>query len=259
MGANPRSEFEHAFRYMPLQEAQSRGSRQGPWQIEVVAHGMYLEVSIDSFIVLSLIDDSYDEGPLRFYTESASLGLREVSVESLSRPVIEEAAEKVYTTTHIADVATRMPAETAPVNGIDRIGIALNSSRPSASVDRTIAEVFPADFAPEAIITAMSTEIRINGTCDEDWRARLAGWPRDRVAELVAGMGYAPHAAEYQTPSKASFKVPGGADLDRVTSALIAAGLDCRVIHSGADDLDLLPPGVDKGAATLFWAEKLAI
>lgn len=141
----------------------------------------------------------------------------------------------------------------------DRIGIALNSSRPSASVDRTIAEVFPADFAPAAIITAMGTEIRIGGIWDEDWRARFAHWPRDRVAKLVAGMGYAPHAAEYQTPSKASFKVPGGADLDRVTSALSAAVLDCRVIHSGADDLDLLPPGADKGAATLFLAEKLGI
>ena len=121
MGGNPRPEFEHAFRYMPLQEAQFRGSRQGPWRIEVVAHGMYLEVSIDSFIVLSLINDSYDEGELGFYTESASLGLREVWVESLSRPVIGEEAEKVYTTNHIADVATRMPAETAPVDGIDGI------------------------------------------------------------------------------------------------------------------------------------------
>ena len=58
-GANPTPEFEHAFRYAPLQEAHFRGSDQGPWQIEVVAHGMYVEFSIDGYVVLSLVDDSF--------------------------------------------------------------------------------------------------------------------------------------------------------------------------------------------------------
>ncbi|GAA0784077.1 glycosyl hydrolase [Roseibium denhamense] len=97
-GANPTPEFEHAFRYQPLQEAHFRGSNQGPWQIEVVAHGMYLELSIDGFVVLSLVDDSFIEGGVGFYTESAAVCLKDLEIESLSRPVTEGAAERVYST-----------------------------------------------------------------------------------------------------------------------------------------------------------------
>jgi beta-fructofuranosidase len=104
-GANPYPEFEHAFRYEPLQEAHFRGSVHGPWKIEVVAHGMYLEVSIDSYITLSLVDEAYHEGAVGFYVESASLGLHDVTIERLARPVIEHAPETVYTTTHVPDIS----------------------------------------------------------------------------------------------------------------------------------------------------------
>jgi len=98
-GANPTPEFEHAFRYEPLQEAHFRGSDHGPWQIEVVAHGMYLEFSIDGYVVLSLVDDSFAEGGIGFYTESAAVCLKDLHVETLSRPVTEDAVEAVYTAT----------------------------------------------------------------------------------------------------------------------------------------------------------------
>ncbi|MBI1218112.1 MAG: glycosyl hydrolase [Rhodobacteraceae bacterium] len=105
-GANPSPEFEHAFRYDPLQEAQFRGSDHGPWRIEVVAHGTYLEVSIDSYVVLSLVDESYVAGAVGFYVESAAVGLRGVTVETLSRPVIEHAPEMIYTATHTPELMT---------------------------------------------------------------------------------------------------------------------------------------------------------
>jgi beta-fructofuranosidase len=110
-GANATPEFEHAFRYQPLQEAHFRGSKHGPWKIEVVAHGMYLEVSIDGFVVLSLVDDTFADGAVGFYAESATLGVRNVVLERLTRPVIEHASEMVYTATH-------PPEEHAPVAGI---------------------------------------------------------------------------------------------------------------------------------------------
>ncbi len=105
-GANPAPEFEHAFRFEPLQEAMFRGSDRGPWRIEVVAHGTYLEVSIDSYVVLSLVDEAYLGGLIGFYVESAALGLNEVTVEPLSRPVVEHAAEMVYTATHVPELIT---------------------------------------------------------------------------------------------------------------------------------------------------------
>ncbi|UES56988.1 glycosyl hydrolase [Roseibium aggregatum] len=101
-GANPTPEFEHAFRYEPLQEAHFRGSDHGPWQIEVVAHGLYFEFSIDGYVVLSLVDDSFIEGGIGFYTESAAVCLKDLVVETLSRPVTEHTVEPAYSVTHRA-------------------------------------------------------------------------------------------------------------------------------------------------------------
>ncbi|MBI1218111.1 MAG: HAD-IIB family hydrolase [Rhodobacteraceae bacterium] len=141
----------------------------------------------------------------------------------------------------------------------DRLRVALNSSRPAASVDATLATTFPRDFAPDAVITAMGTEIRIAGVPDADWAARFDGWPRDDIFALVQGMGFTPHAAEFQTRAKASFAVPGAANRDRVLAALAAAGLPVRAVHSGESDLDLISPGAGKDAATRFLAERLCI
>lgn len=98
-GANPSPEFEHAFRYVELQEAPFRGADQGPWPIEVVAHGAYLEVSVAGVVVLSLVDDSFVGGAMGFTVESATLGLKDITIETLRRPVSEQAAEMVYTAT----------------------------------------------------------------------------------------------------------------------------------------------------------------
>ena len=73
-------------------------------QIEVVAHGTYLELSIDGYVVLSLVDDSFICGAVGFYVESATLGLCGVTLETLSRPVSEHAAEMVYTATQAPDL-----------------------------------------------------------------------------------------------------------------------------------------------------------
>lgn len=104
--ANQQAEFEHAFRYEPLQEAHFRGNMQGPWAIEMLAHGSYLEVSIDSYVVLSLVDESFQAGGVGFYTESAKIALGGLVLETLSRPVSEHAAQMTYTTAHVADAPT---------------------------------------------------------------------------------------------------------------------------------------------------------
>lgn len=141
----------------------------------------------------------------------------------------------------------------------DRLAMALNSSRPSASVDRTLATEFPEGFRPRAIITAMGTEIRVDGAPLPGWAERFADWPRARIDAIVTGLGFAPHAAEFQTPAKASFAVPGPQAQAMVLRALEAKGLAVRAIASGDSDLDLLPPGAGKDAATLFLAQYLGI
>jgi beta-fructofuranosidase len=99
-GANPTPEFEHAFRYVSLQEGHFRGSEANDWDVEIVAHGMYLEMSIGGFIVLSLVDESFLEGAVGFYTESAAVALTNIVIETLSRPVVEHSSEMVYTATN---------------------------------------------------------------------------------------------------------------------------------------------------------------
>ena len=59
------------------------------------------------------------------------------------------------------DSLERLWAALQPLRGSVRL--ALNSSRPAASVDETIRSYFPAGFAPDAIITGLGTEIRIGG------------------------------------------------------------------------------------------------
>ncbi|MEM6459320.1 MAG: HAD family hydrolase [Planctomycetota bacterium] len=138
-----------------------------------------------------------------------------------------------------------------------RLTFALNSSRPAASVDRTLAEVFPTGFTPDAVITAMGTQMRIGGAWDDAWTARFADWPRDEVFDVVSSLGFRGHDAEYQTPHKASFAVPAGEAQAEVLRELDKRGLPVRAIASGADDLDLLPPSGGKDHATLYLAERL--
>ncbi|MEO0514866.1 MAG: HAD-IIB family hydrolase [Planctomycetota bacterium] len=140
-----------------------------------------------------------------------------------------------------------------------RLLVALNSSRPAASVDATLSSVFPAGFKPDAIITAMGTQIRVGGEWVESWTQRFTDWPRGEIEQVVRSQGHRAHDAEYQTPHKASFAVPSGAAQDRVRAELDRLGLPCRIIASGSDDFDILPPGGGKDHATLFLAEHLGV
>ncbi len=140
-----------------------------------------------------------------------------------------------------------------------KLRVALNSSRPAASVDATLKKVFPAAFQPDAIITAMGTQIRVNGRWVDEWTKRFADWPRDAIARVVKSFGYAAHDDEYQTAHKASFAVPRGKAQDEVAAALRRDALPCRLIASGTDDLDILPPGGGKDHATLFLASHLGV
>jgi sucrose-6F-phosphate phosphohydrolase len=138
--------------------------------------------------------------------------------------------------------------------------LALNSSRPTASVQRSVEATWPSDAAPaDAVITALGTEIEFAGTGrDEGWAARFAGWPRDEIDRIVRGLGFEAHAAEFQTPFKASFAVPSD-ERARVEAALDAAGIERRTIHSGATDFDVIPACAGKAEAMFHVAECLGV
>jgi len=136
---------------------------------------------------------------------------------------------------------------------------ALNSSRPAASVDETIAQDFPRNFAPDAIITGLGTEIRVNGDWLDDWSVRFADWPREEIAALVVRMGFEPHPPQFQTPGKASFAVPGKAAFDLVLAELQRNHLPFQALFSGKSDLDLLAPGAGKDAASRYLADYFGI
>ena len=112
-GVNGPAESEHAFTYQQLQAGYFVSRDEGPWELEVLAHGMYLEVSINGYITLSLVDDTYYEGRIGFYTESAKIELRDVSVERLSPPQQEEPSGPMYTSAAIQPLPDMNPIDVA--------------------------------------------------------------------------------------------------------------------------------------------------
>lgn len=139
----------------------------------------------------------------------------------------------------------------------DRLVFALNSSRPYVSIRQTLHTVFPVGFEPDAVITAMGTEIRMRGEPVAEWSDRFGDWPRSAIHETVVGLGGVPHADEYQTPFKASFAVAPGEMQQRVRDALAKLHAPIQITASGQDDFDVTPPQAGKHSATQFLAEHL--
>ncbi|MBT8418686.1 MAG: HAD family hydrolase [Silicimonas sp.] len=136
----------------------------------------------------------------------------------------------------------------------DRLIFAVNSSRPAVSVAPTLANEFPANLVPAAQITALGTEISIDGNKLATWRSQFSNWPHRKVFELLTGLGHVPHDPVYQTAQKVSFAIRGERSQIAARRALSDAGIECRIIVSGDDDFDVIPTGAGKAAATRFLA-----
>ncbi|MEX0741263.1 MAG: HAD-IIB family hydrolase [Phycisphaeraceae bacterium] len=134
--------------------------------------------------------------------------------------------------------------------------VCLNSSRPAASVAKTLVEI-GRPFKPDALITAMGTEIRLHGEELSAWSRQFAGWDRRLVDDVMRELGYRPHRAELQTRWKASFIVPRGEDQRRAAEALDGTGIGVCIVVSGESDFDVMPPGAGKDRAALFLSRHL--
>lgn len=82
-GNNPGGGIEEAFIYRQLQANYFVTGGWRPHRFELIAFGDYIELSIDDRVLLSLADDTYREGAVGFYTESASLKLSDLAIEEL--------------------------------------------------------------------------------------------------------------------------------------------------------------------------------
>lgn len=81
---------ENAFWFKSIQTANFLTNREGPWQIELLAYGRYIEFSIDGYVRLTLVDDMFRTGRCGFYAETAQIRLDDLMVQHL-RPPHDEA------------------------------------------------------------------------------------------------------------------------------------------------------------------------
>ncbi|MCG8402995.1 MAG: recombinase family protein, partial [Firmicutes bacterium] len=74
-----------AFSFRPLQSAHFISDRVGPWELRLIAYGPYLEFSVNDYVLLSLVDDTFNKGRVGFYCESAEILLQAPIIEELFR------------------------------------------------------------------------------------------------------------------------------------------------------------------------------
>ena len=119
-------------------------------------------------------------------------------------------------------------------------------------------------LSPDALITSVGTEIYFNPEeeiFDPEWADMLSqGWNRDAVVAIAAHYSdLVPQSETEQRPFKVSYVLSEEISselLPRLESSLKEKGLDVKLIYSGGQDLDILPPKGDKGLAVQFLRHK---
>jgi sucrose-6F-phosphate phosphohydrolase len=142
-----------------------------------------------------------------------------------------------------------------------KVIVVYNSSRPCASLRRSI-ETNPFLPVPDYLIGALGTEIQAGST--GQLLAEYSGhvdhaWDRQRVTDLASDLGFVRHAAEFQTPFKASYDILGIETYLELVDRLEQEALDVKAIFSGGKNLDLIPTRAGKGNAIHFLRQHLAV
>ena len=84
-GHNPEGGHEGAFHYQQLQTANFLPTPE-PHRFSLLAHGQYLELSLNDFVVLSLADDQFTRGRIGFYAEGAKLRVERLTLNTYTTP-----------------------------------------------------------------------------------------------------------------------------------------------------------------------------
>lgn len=141
------------------------------------------------------------------------------------------------------------------------LALAYNSSRPVASLRRSLAEQRALPM-PDYLIGALGTEIE-EGASGRDVAAFAAelsiGWDRAQVDEIARSLDLRPHPAEFQRPYKASYDIDGYDTYRELLRRLEDAGHNVTVIHSGRTNLDIIPQAAGKGNAIRFLRQQLGV
>lgn len=87
-GHKPDGGFEEAFGYQQLQAAHYIPA-DAPHPFRLVAYEQYLEFSLNDRVLLTLADDTFAEGRVGFYVESAKLRIDNLTLKVCSRPPTE--------------------------------------------------------------------------------------------------------------------------------------------------------------------------
>lgn len=146
-------------------------------------------------------------------------------------------------------------------NARDYLALAYNSSRPCASLRQTLSRN-PHLPRPDFLIGALGTEIEDGASgrpIGAFGQALAADWRRDDIATRMAELGFEAHAAEYQTPFKASFHVPGTDNYRRAMAHLKKADLHIKVIYSAEQNFDVIPAAAGKGQAVDFLRRRIGL
>ena len=88
-GVKEDGKFTDAFTYTVLQSNNFKVKRSGKYSIKLIAYGGYMELSIDKFIVISLVDNFYRYRRLGLFVESADILVSNAKLEFLEGPITE--------------------------------------------------------------------------------------------------------------------------------------------------------------------------
>ena len=138
-----------------------------------------------------------------------------------------------------------------------RLLIVLNSSRPIASVQRSLAQL-PVSWRPHGIIGALGTQIELDERRLLAWERRFTAWERRPIDAAMQRAGFLPHPAEYQARHKASYTVPAHR-VEDARHAVSGSGVVSKVIMSGESSFDVIPPNAGKSEATRYVAAQLRV
>ena len=90
-GRHPQATFNNAFLYHNMQQNHFPANPRRAYDVMLLVFGGYIELSIDGYIVLSLIDTTFTEGRrLGFYVESAAVRVADVRLDVLKGPRVED-------------------------------------------------------------------------------------------------------------------------------------------------------------------------
>jgi len=82
----PAGSGEHMMQFSSLQSGYWHSQKSGEAEIQLIVFGSYLELSIDGRVILSLADQTFQQGLLGVYLESAHLELSNVSLHHMQLP-----------------------------------------------------------------------------------------------------------------------------------------------------------------------------